>query len=328
MRDGTILVTGGTGFVGQHVAAALLARGHRVRLMGRDFSGAGTLLEAGAEPVQADLRHREAVVAACAGAGAVVHAGALSAPWGSRAEFFATNVGGTEAVLEGCRRQGVGRLVHLSSPSVVFSGVNHVLQTEATPYPRRFTSTYALTKKLGEDAVRTADDLEAVILRPKAVYGPGDRALLPRLIAAARRGRLPCVGDGANLVDLTHVLDVVRAVLLALESPRAAGKTYTITGGEHVVLWGAVRAVLRQLGLSDRLPRVPLPAALAAAAAMEGVARLTGGEPILTRYSVLILARTQTYDITAARRDLGYAPGVSLEEGLASTVAALIEGRP
>jgi len=186
-----VLVTGGTGFLGRHLARALLERGDRPYLLGRDFAPAAEALASGAVAVRADLRDREAVAAACRGIDAVVHAGALSAPWGPRAEFHAVNVGGTEAVLAGCRRHGVGRLVHVSSPSVVFDGRDQVDLTEAAPYPRRFTSVYSLTKKLAEDRVAAALDVPAVILRPKAIFGPGDRALLPRLVDAARAGRLP-----------------------------------------------------------------------------------------------------------------------------------------
>ncbi|KAB8141301.1 NAD-dependent epimerase/dehydratase family protein [Chloroflexia bacterium SDU3-3] len=322
-----ILVTGGTGFLGRHVAMALLARGHRVRVMGRNMAAIPEVLAAGAAPVRADLRDRAAVAAACAGAHAVIHAGALSEPWGPRAEFVAVNVGGTAAVIAGCQAHGVRRLVYVSSPSVTFGGSDVFDQREDAPYPRRFASIYSHTKKLGEDLVRASQGLETVILRPKAIFGPGDQALLPRLIAAARAGRLPQVGDGHNHVDVTYVENVAHAAALALDAPAAVGGTYTITNGEHVPLWGLIRRVLRACGLPDRLRRLPLPVVLAAAAAMEARARLLGGEPLLTRYTATILGRTQTYTIAAAQRDLGYAPLVSVDEGVARTLAALPAAR-
>jgi len=162
-----------------------------------------------------------------------------------------------------------------------------------------------------------------VILRPKAIFGPGDRALLPRIVAAARVGRLPQVGGGRNLVDLTYVECVAHAIDLALTAPAAVGRTYHITNGEHVPLWDLIRAVLRRLGIPARLPAAPLPVMLAAATAMEARAAITGREPLLTRYSVAILARTQTYDISAARRDLGYWPPVSVAEGVERTLQML-----
>jgi nucleoside-diphosphate-sugar epimerase len=319
-----VLITGGTGFLGQHIAERLLRDGHSVRLLGRDFTALDPALAA-AEAVRADLRDRQAVVAACRGADAVVHSGALSAPWGPRAAFDAVNVGGTAAVVEGCRRHGVGRLVQISSPAVVFTGRDHVATTEEAPYPRRFSSSYAASKAAAEALVRAAGDVPSVILRPKAVFGPGDRSLLPRIIAAARAGRLPQVGHGLNLVDLTYVENVAHGVTLALSAPAAVGRTYHITNGEHVPLWGLIRDVLGRLGIPARLRPAPLPAMLLAAALMEARAALSGREPLLTRYTVAILGRTQTYDIAAARRDLGYTPLLSVAEGVERTVARLSE---
>lgn len=319
-----ILVTGGTGFLGRYLVAQLLDRGHEVAIMGRDFAPVQDLVARGAKPVGVDLRDHDAVQAACAGKEALFHVGAKSEPWGKHADFHAINAGGTAAVVAGCHLHGVRRLIYVSSPSVVFDGTDQIDAAETVPYPARFTSVYALTKKLGEDVVNAARDLmETVIVRPKAIFGPGDRALLPRLIAAARRGRLPQIGDGKNLVDLTYVENVAQALVLALESPVAAGRTYTITNDEHPALWDLIRKVLLHLQLTTQLRRIPLGVALAAASALEAVAAVTGSEPTLTRYSALILARTQTYDITAAKRDLGYTPRVSLSNGIARTLDAL-----
>jgi len=319
-----ILITGGTGFLGQHLTRTLLAHGHNVRIAGRDFTQVAPLIAAGATPVQADLHDEVAVRSACKGADVAYHVGALSAAWGKRSDFYATNVGGTQAVLAGCRHYGVKRLIYVSSPSVIFDGRDQYSITEDVPYPRRFASTYSLTKKLGEDLVNAASNsMNTIIVRPKAIFGPGDRTLLPQLIAAARQQRLPQIGDGRNLVDLTYVDNVVHALLLALDAHAAIGKIYTITNNEHIPLWDVIRQVLRQLALPTNLRQIALPVALAAATFMEARAWATGQEPLLTRYSAAILARTQTYNITAARRDLGYAPQVSVAEGIERTVAAL-----
>jgi nucleoside-diphosphate-sugar epimerase len=317
-----VLVTGGTGFVGRHLAAALLREGHQVAIAGRDFSAVQDLLAAGAARCAFDLRDRRAAAEACAGMDAVYHVAALSAAWGPRAEFYAANVDGTHAVIEGCRAHQVGRLIYVSSPSVVFDGSDHVNASEALPYPQRFTSTYALTKKLGEDLVNQSG-LPFIIIRPKAIFGPGDRALLPRLLAAARRGRLPQVGAGDNLVDLTFVENVVHALVLALESNSALGRTYFVTNDEHVPLWPTIKQVVARLGIPSAFRQVPFRVAYGAAALMEAVSALTHREPLLTRYTVAILARTQTYDIGAARRDLGYTPVVSVAEGIERTLAAM-----
>jgi nucleoside-diphosphate-sugar epimerase len=324
-----ILVTGGTGFLGQHLAEALLARGHKTYMLGRNFEQAGVreLIARGAISIIADLRDRFAVEAACEGKDVICHAGALSAPWGKRNDFYEINVGGTEGVIAGCREYGVRRLIYISSPSVVFDGNDQSFVSEDVPYPRRFASIYSLTKKLGEDRVNEAGarGLQTVILRPKAIFGPGDQALLPRLIAAAKQRRLPQIGNGQNLVDLTYVENVVHAILLALDSTAVVGKTYTVTNDEHVRLWDVIRYVLGQLNLSTHLRQIPLSLALSAASLMEIRAALVGREPLLTRYSAAILARNQTYDISSVKRDLHYAPCVSIDKGIANTLEVLKE---
>ncbi|MBC8103148.1 MAG: NAD-dependent epimerase/dehydratase family protein [Cytophagales bacterium] len=327
--EGSVLITGGTGFIGGAFARHLLTRTDiAVRLLGRNFGKSADLVALGGRPLQTDLRDREGVIAACDGVDTVFHIGALSAPWspGGRRDFYNVNVLGTENLLEGCRRAGVRRLVYVSSPSVVFGGADHRNLAEDAPYPQHFASAYSWSKKLAEDRVRAAGQagIHTIILRPKAVFGPGDTSLLPRLIAAARAGRLPQIGDGTNAVDLTPVENVVHALCLCQTAPPEAwGHTFTITGGESALLWDVIRCVLRALKIPDPRRQIPLRVALLAAGLMEVRAAVTKKEPLLTRYSALILARTQTYDISAARRSLGYAPIRSLAEGIERTIAAL-----
>jgi 2-alkyl-3-oxoalkanoate reductase len=319
----TVLVTGATGFLGQHLVQTLLAHGQPVRALGRNVQVLARLASWGATPVQADLSDALAVAAACRGARAVVHAGALSSPWGRRADFWAANVAGSAHVIAGCQQHAVPRLVHISSPSVVFGGEDHDYSDESVAYPHQFTSLYSQSKQEAELLALAFE--RAIVLRPKAIYGPGDSSLLPRLIAAARAGRLPQIGDGQNQVDLSYVSDVVDAILLAIDAPQPANQAlYTITSGEHPLLWPVIARVLAALGLPKPQPVLPLALALAAATAMERWSEISGQEPRLTRYSALILARQQTYNISAAERGLGYRPKVGIEEGLERTIAALL----
>jgi len=319
-----ILVTGGTGFLGQHLVKELQTHHHDVSIVGRTFTQVKPLLQAGARPIMADLRDEAAIRQACKDIEVVYHVGALSAAWGKKADFHAINVGGTKAVITGCLAHGVRRLIYVSSPSVVFTGKDIHDATDDLPYPQHFTSVYALTKKLGEDLVNTAtNSIETVILRPKAIFGPGDRTLLPQLIAAARRRRLPQIGNGQNLVDLTYVENVVHALLLAMDTTAVVGQTYTITNDEHILLWEMVRLLLRELNLPTNLRQISLPVALLAARCMEVRAAIAGKEPLLTRYSAAILGCTQTYNISAAKRDLHYSPRLSVAEGIKRTLEAL-----
>lgn len=322
-----ILVTGATGFLGGHLARALLHEGHSVWAHGRNVTVCQELARFGCDIFRADLEDARAMRAACAEMDAVFHVAALSEPWGAKRDFRRANVEGTRNVLAGCREHGVKRLIHVSSPSVNFNGQDQVNVDESVPCPRRFLSWYSWSKKLAEDLVREAHrkGLPTVILRPKAIFGPGDTTLLPKLLQAARAGKLPQIGTGDNLVDLTHVENVVHALLLALDAPRAVGKTYLITGGEHIRLWDLIRMILKRFGIPDRLRVLPYRLVYALAMMMEWRAKIFGGEPTLTRYTAAILARTQTYDISAARRDLGYEPVTSVAEGVEQTLASLRE---
>jgi len=319
-----ILITGATGFLGSHLTSALLRQGHRPYMLGRNFANVTPLIAQGARAIPLDLRDREHVINACADMDLIYHVGALSTAWGDPADFHAINVEGTRAVVDGARQHGARRLIYVSSPAVVFNGRDQINLTEAQPYPKHFSSLYAKTKKIGEDLVNDAQrqGLPTVIIRPKAIFGPGDRALLPRLIDRARDYRLPQIGNGNNLVDLTYVDNVVHALMLAADAPAAIGNTYFITNNEHLPLWLTIRFVLHRLKLSVNLRTVSTPTALALAWLLEQRAKHTGKEPLLTRYTVGILARTQTYDIRAAQRDLAYQPLCSVTEGLERTLNA------
>jgi 2-alkyl-3-oxoalkanoate reductase len=317
-----VLVTGASGFLGSHLVSALLRDGVTICAQGRDESR--LRFAAAVQTVRAPLSDLASLTAAARDCDAIVHAAALSAPWGARADFEEANVRGTANVIAAARAAGVRRLVHISSPTVLFDGCDQRLLTDAAPYPTHAINEYAQTKRVAEQLVRDASaSMETVILRPKAIYGPGDRALVPRLLAAARRNRLPQIGDGANEVDVTHVDDVVRAVLCALTTQHGMGESFLITGGQHVPLWEMIRAVITGVGLRAPSRTISVGAAVAIARALEAVSAVTRREPMLTRYSVLALARTQTFDISRAQRMLGYAPEVGINAGLAGTIDAL-----
>lgn len=316
------LVTGATGFLGQHVCTRLNRMGWRVTGMGRDESAGAKLEAQGMRFVRADLRDEASVQLACEGQDVVFHCGALSSPWGPYREFQAVNVEGTRHVVAGCHRHGVRRLVHISTPSICFDHRRDRLGVrEQDPLPSRPVNAYAATKLQAERVAfqAFADGLPGLILRPRAIFGPLDRSLLPRLMRANDSRGVPLIRDGSALLDLTYVDNVVDAMLLGWEAPRdALGRAYNITNGEPAALHDVLRELFAMMELPLRTRRVPYPVAYGAAALMEWSHRLLPmlGEPPLTRYSVGALTRSQTLDIRLARERLGYAPRVGLQEGL------------
>lgn len=315
------LVTGATGFLGRHVCRRLAGMGWSVTGLGRSEEAGALLEKQGIRFVRADLRDREAVVRACAGQEVVFHCGAMSSPWGPYREFHAVNVDGTRHVLAGAVRHGARRFIHVSTPSIYFDSRSRTGVKETDPLPAKPLNAYAATKRLAEDAVIAAfaQGLPGVILRPRAVFGPFDSALFPRLMEANGSRGVPLIGGGEALVDLTYVDNVVDAMLLAAGAPQEAlGAAYNITNGEPVRLKDALTELFALLGTPLRTRRIPYPIACGAAGLLEFTHRLLPalGEPPLTRYTVTVLARSQTLDIALAREKLGYVPRVSVAEGL------------
>lgn len=353
-----MLVTGGTGFLGRKLVDRLLAEGRPVAVLGR--TPAPDLAARGVRFIPASLEDADAVRTACAGVTTVFHIAAKVGVWGRYDDFFRANVLGTRAVIEGCRLHGVRRLVYTSTPSVVYHGGDLAGADESLPLTTRCPSPYPLTKAVAEREVLAANSaaLRTVALRPHLIWGVGDPHLVPRVLARARAGRLRIVGDGRNRVDLVHVENAVDAHLLAeqalivchplddklpgvtdgdgstchlmddkLKGPRRVdGRAFFITNGEPVRLWDWINDLLRALGERPVTKHVPLRTAVALGAACEVAWRLlpVGGEPPMTRFIATELAREHWFDLTAARRDLGYVPRVSMAAGTAELVAHLL----
>jgi len=251
----------------------------------------------------------------------VVHAAALATPWARRADYWRHNVEATERVLDFCRGAGLPRLVHVSSSSVFYRPCDQLGLTEDAPIGPRFANDYAATKAAGEERVRRYPG-SWVLVRPRAVFGPGDTVLFPRLLAAARRGKLPRIvrrGPPA-VVDLIAVDALVDYLWRAAEGSMTG--CYNLTNAEPVVLHEFLDETFRRLGLPLPGRRVPYGVARTAAGAAELLWRVLrlSGEPPVTRFGVDVLAFSKTFDVTRALDALG-PPSVSLREGLDAFVA-------
>ncbi len=316
----TVLITGGGGFLGKAIARRLVTEGKRVRSLSRKRYPA--LDSLGVEQIQADIADAQAVENACKGVDVVFHTAAKAGVWGAEDEFFRTNVIGTRNVLSGCFTHRVPVLVHTSSPSVVFDGRDMEGVDESVPYPERYHAAYPRTKALAEREVLQAvqKGLSAVILRPHLIWGPEDNHLVPRILERAEK--LAIIGSGMNRVDVLYIDNAVHAHLLAAQKlkdqPFLSGRIYFISQGEPINLWEMINRILEAGGKPPLKRRVPIPMAYAVAACMETGYRLLGieQEPRLTRFVVRELSTSHWFDISAAKRELGYVPVVSIDEGL------------
>lgn len=321
------VVTGATSGLGRNVAKRLCRDGHEVIALGRDQRRGDALASLGADFHMADLQDQEAMDSAFRGADAVFHCAARSSPWGLYRDFYAANVTGTENVLSAMRKGGVKVLIHVSTPSVYFNFTDRLDIREDAPLPRKFVNAYAATKKIAEDRVLTAchdNDLRATIFRPRAIIGPYDANILPRILTVARRGSMPLLRSGRALVDITYVDNLVDAMMAALQpGPHQSGRIYNISNGEPILLRRLIEQALSAVGVSARFRNIPYPLAAFGAACLETLHGCLPErpEPILTRYSAGTLAFSQTLNIDAARADLGYEPKVDLNEGIRRAAA-------
>lgn len=323
------MVTGGGGFLGSNLVKALRARGDTVRVLARgDYPELRAL---GVETIRGDITEATATAKACEGMDVVFHTAAKAGGWGDPKEYEAINVTGTDNVVAGCRAAKVPALVHTSSPSVVHSDHDIEGATESIPYATHFTAHYPRTKAISEQRALAASDasLKVVALRPHFIWGPGDRHLLPRLIARAKTGRLKQIGSRDPKSDTIYIDNCVSAHLLAAEKLLSGapigGKPYFVSDDAPIGVWTMANRMLACAGLGPVGRPIPAGLAYGVGAMMEGTYWLFGieKEPLITRFAASELSHAQWFDISAAKRDLGYVATVSIDEGLARLTASL-----
>jgi nucleoside-diphosphate-sugar epimerase len=317
-----VLVTGGGGFLGGAIVRGLVQQGHHVRSLSRSRYAALDAL--GVEQHQGDIGDPQSVEIACAGCDAVFHVAAKAGLGGRWRDYYFTNVVGTNRVIESCRKHRIRRLVYTSSPSVVFDGRDMEGVNESVPYPKRYEAHYPRSKALAERAVLAANgpELATVSLRPHLIWGPGDNHLVPRLLKRARQGRLSRIGSDTKRIDSVYIDNAADAHLLALErllpGSAIAGKAYFISNGEPMPTWELINRILAAGGVAPVTRVIPESAAWLSGAICETLYSIAcpDCDPPMTRFLARELATSHWFDLSAARRDLGYEPGVTIDEGL------------
>lgn len=324
-----VLVTGGGGFLGKAIVRLLVEQGDRVTSLARSYSS--DLAALGVNQQQGDIADPAAVSAAVAGTELVFHVAAKAGVWGNYDDYYRPNVLGTQNVIDACRRHGVERLVYTSSPSVVFNGKDMEGCDETVPYPDHYLSWYPQTKAAAERLVLAADGpgLTTVALRPHLIWGPEDNHLVPRILERGRKGQLRRIGRRDCLVDTVYIDNAAQAHLAAAQvlAPGSAvsGQVYFIANGEPVPLWQLVNQILAAGGVTPVSGTIPSSLAYGLGWLLEQFYRLfkLPGEPRLTRFVAEELSTAHWFDLSAARRDFGYRPQVSIDEGLARLAAWL-----
>jgi nucleoside-diphosphate-sugar epimerase len=315
--------------LGRALAERLVADGHDVRTLQRSPSGVR-----GALDVAGSVTDASAVRSAVHGREAIVHLAAKVGITGLLAEFETVNVEGTRLLLHESRAAGVGRFVHVSSPSVAHVGRSLAGAGAGPADPGHARGPYARTKATAELLALAADDpggLRVVAVRPHVVWGPGDTQLVGRFVDRARAGRLPVLGQGAALIDTTYVDNAVDALVAALHADEDAfGEAYVVTNGEPRPVVELMAGICAATGVP--MPRRHVPAALArgAGSVLDAAWRTLPlpGEPPLTRFVAEQLSTAHWFDQRRTRKALGWIPRVSLEEGLARLARWTAEQEP
>ncbi|CAN8320878.1 unnamed protein product [Cochlearia groenlandica] len=343
------VVTGGRGFAAKHLVEMLVRYemfhvriadlAPKIQLESHEETGLlGEAMRSGRVLyVSADLRDKSQVVKAFQGAEVVFHMAAPDSSINSYQLHYSVNVQGTKNVIDACVEVGVKRLIYTSSPSVVFDGVHGILNAnETTPYPPKHNDSYSATKAEGEALIMKANGRNGLLtccIRPSSIFGPGDRLLVPSLVAAARAGKSKfIIGDGSNLYDFTYVENVVHAHVCAERAlasggevcAKAAGQAYFITNMEPIQFWEFMSQLLEGLGYERPSIKIPANIMMPLAHLVEMTYKLLGPYgmkvPQLTPSRVRLLSCSRTFDSSKAKDLLGYAPIVPLQEGIKRTI--------
>ncbi len=314
-----ILVTGATGFTGGHLARRLVALGHQVRALVRTGNAVEALEEDGIEPVIGELTSPSDVKMATKGCDQVFHLAAVFRTAGhTDRHYMEVNLGGTQNILDAARQYGCERVVHCSTGGV-HGHVAHPPANEDAPIAPG--DIYQRSKVAAERAVfsEIKAGLPAVIIRPGAIYGEGDRRFL-KLFQLIQQGRFLMVGRGTTRLHLIHIEDLVDGLVLCGRPVSPVGRAFLMAGPEAPTLWEIVRSISRFLKVPEPRHSVPVWPVWLAGALCELACRPLGLDPPLHRRRVSFFTHHREFDITRARTMLEFDPSITVDHGLKQTI--------
>jgi nucleoside-diphosphate-sugar epimerase len=320
------LITGATGFVGGHVAEACAARGHPVRVLARNGSDTSFLEQLGAETIRGDMTDLLTVQKSVDGIDVVVHCAAKVGDRGLVEEYRAVNVDALRSLLDACRNRPLRRFIHMSSLGV-YEARHHEGTDETEPLPASHLDGYTQTKVeadlLAQD-YQKKHSLPVVILRPGFVYGPRDRVVLPKLIKRMTTGKVHYLGGDRRALNTIYIGNLVEAVFLAAEKPEAVGQIYNLTDGEFISKRRFFEAVSDGMGLPRSKQILPRWLAAVVVRQLERQMRRAvakNKKPLLTPAQFKFLLLNLDFSIEKAKKELGYNPRFTFEDGMRETLA-------
>lgn len=320
MQIKNVLVTGGGGFLGKAIVKKLLKKNYKVTSFSRNFYP--ELEKMGVKQIQGDLVDKNAVMNAFNQIDAVFHVAAKFEHWGKFKDFFNINVTGTQNVIYACLENNIKQLIYTSSPSVIFNENDMENVDESVPYPKTYLAHYPETKAMAEKLVKKVGGgkLATIILRPHLIWGPEDKQFHSTFIQ--RSNRLKRVGKKEYLIDTIYIDNAADAHILALEKlfekPSLSGNVYFISQDEPIPIWKHMNALLDAAGLPPMKAQISEKTVNIAGTLFEFAYKFFNikGEPTMTKFAAKVLSTHHWFNISKAKKDLGYYPKISTEEGL------------
>ena len=315
-----IIITGATGFLGRNVAERFHDDGMEVIATGRSVVIGDALRKKGIEFNKADILDLTQLNNAFSPADCVIHCAAKSGPWGKYRDFYEPNVVGTRNVMKACKNHNIKKIMFVSTPSIYFTGKDRYNISESDPLPPRQKSHYSKTKLIAETELIALQHevFKVIIFRPRALYGPYDNTIIPRILRLAEKKQMPIINNGQALIDITYVDNFIDATRKSLTAPdNAWNEIYNISNGDPINVKDWLAQVLKIFDLPFKPKNIPESVAKIIAGTMEFVSYLPfiKKEPSMTRFSVGYMAKSMTMKIDKAKQKLNYSPHVSNQQG-------------
>lgn len=319
-----IFLTGASGFIGTATAKMLLKQGHIVHAMSRSEASDKAIIATGAIPIRCQLN--EVSIEHLQQCDIVIHAAAMVESWGNRREFWHTNVEGTRQLVTVARAAGVKKFIHISTEAVLWTGKDLIDIDETTPYSTSTSFLYGETKREAEKLVITANEsgkFETIVVRPRLVWGPEDKTILPAAIAMYKKGHFTWINKGEAKTSTSHIYNVIEGIRLAIEKGRG-GQIYFITDDAISTLNNFFTALFSTQGITIKAGSMPSWLVNGVASLLEPIWKVLGikSAPPVTKTAACLMSCDCIIRNDKAKKELGYQPVITVEEGVKELAAS------